>query len=137
MAKRDVLPYGHADFDILQAIIVKAVTANAAGWEIPTAQISKLTTKQNVWNSAWAIAKDKQNSTTAQKKNRDLARDEYEKVLRPFIQKWIYRNENMDGSDVEKCGLKPRENNQTPLNKPGTPAGKVKHGATGELVPVC
>lgn len=137
MAKRDVLPDGHQEFDTLQEIIVKAVTANAATWQIPVAEIAKLTAKQTIWNSSWAIAKDKQNSTTAQKKNRDIARGEYEKVLRPFIQKWIYLNENMDGADVEKCGLKPRDTNRTPVALPDAVTVKLTHGETREIIANC
>lgn len=137
MANTQPLPATDSDFDTLQAIIVTAVTTNALAWAIPTAEITKLTDKQTVWAAAWLVAKDKQNSTTAQKKAKDLARKAYEKVLRPFIQKWIYRNEAMDESDVEECGLKPRDTTHTPAAKPATPVVKVKRAETTELVSSC
>ena len=69
MAKNeDIIPSGDAEFDILQRVLVAAVLANAAGWNIPTIEITKLTDKQTIWDAAWAIAQDKQNSTTAQKR---------------------------------------------------------------------
>jgi hypothetical protein len=81
--------------------LVTKVTANKLAWGIPDAEITKLTDKQTVWDAAWLIAKYKLNSTSAQRKAKDLARGGYEKVLRPFIQKWIYRNELMDDAAVE------------------------------------
>ena len=137
MANEDILPAADQDFDTLQAIIVAAVTLNAAAWNIPAGEITKLTTAQTLWASTWAIAKDKQNSTSAQKKAKDLARKSYEKVLRPFIQKWIYRNESMDASDVEECGLKPRDTTHTKVTKPDAPVVKLKRGVANELVSTC
>ena len=137
MAKFDVIPDSDSDFDTLQAILVAAVILNAAGWNIPPTEITKLTDKQTIWAAAWLIAKDKQNSTSAQKKAKDLARKNYEKVLRPFIQKWIYRNESMDAAAVEECGLKPRDTGHTPATKPAQPVGSVKRKGVGALTASC
>lgn len=137
MATQEPLPSADGEFDTLQVIIVTAVTANATAWSIPTAEITKVTTAQAPWTSTWAIAKDKQNSTSAQKKAKDLARAAYEKVLRPFIQKWIFLNETMDASDVEECGLKPRDTSHTPATKPLAGTATVKPGASGELIAKC
>jgi hypothetical protein len=137
MADKDPIPATDQDFDTLQGILVTAVTANKLAWGIPDAEITKLTDKQTVWAAAWLIAKDKLNSTSAQKKAKDLARTAYEKVLRPFIQKWIYRNELMDDSDVEQCGLRPRDTTPTPAAKPPQPVVKVKRGETTELISSC
>ena len=137
MATQEPLPAPDSDFDILQGILVAAVIAHAAAWNIPAAEITKLTDKQTIWAAAWLIAKDKQNSTSAQKKAKDLARKAYQKVLRPFIQKWIYRNESMDAAAVEECGLKPRETGHTPATIPAQPVVTVKRGTLGELIPSC
>jgi len=132
------LPDKNGSFDILQGIIVKAVSDNAATWKIPTAAIGKLTAKQTIWSGAWAIAKNRKNSTTAQRKDRDIARKNYEKVLRPFIQKWIYLNEEMDEADVKKCGLNPRDTIATRVPVPEAPhIVTVARGQTGELLPTC
>jgi hypothetical protein len=135
--RKDVIPEADQDFDTLQGILVSKVTANKPAWEIPDAEITKLTDKQTVWATAWLIAKDKQNSTSAQKKAKDLARKGYEKVLRPFIQKWIYRNDLMDDAAAEQCGLRPRDSTQTPSTKPTRPVVKVKRGETTELISSC
>src|SRR4051812_22055312 len=97
MSATDPIPAPDHEFDDLQNTLITAVSdpANAA-WTIPAGEITKLTVKQAIWIAAWAIAKDKLNSTTGQKKAKDQARKNLEKVLRPFIQKWIYRNELMD-----------------------------------------
>ena len=137
MAHTHPLPAGDSEFDTLQAILVAAVSTNAVDWDILAAEITKLTDKQTIWAAAWLIAKDKQNSTSAQKKAKDLARKNYEKVLRPFIQKWIYRNEAMDDSDVEQCGLKPRDTTHTPATKPTQPVAIAKRGEPGELIGSC
>lgn len=137
MATKDPIPPADQDFDTLQGILVTKVTANKLAWGIPDAEITKLTDKQTVWDAAWLIAKDKMNSTSAQKKAKDLARGGYEKVLRPFIQKWIYRNELMDDAAVEQCGLRPRDGSQTPSTKPTQPVVKVKRGETTELISSC
>ena len=137
MANQDPIPSADSEFDTLQAILVAAVVLNAAGWDIPLTEIAKLTAKQTIWAAAWLIAKDKQNSTTAQKKAKDVARKNYEKVLRPFIQKWIYRNESMDDAAIEECGLKPRDPNHTAASKPDQAVVKVKRGAPLELIASC
>ena len=137
MTTKDPIPPSDQDFDTLQGILVAAVTTNKLAWGIPDAEITKLTDKQTIWDAAWLIAKDKLNSTSAQKKAKDLARKAYEKVLRPFIQKWIYRNELMDDSAVEQCGLKPRDSSHTPATKPAQPVVKVRRGETTELISSC
>ena len=133
----DILPPSDKKFDLLQEILVAAVIAKATDWNIPAGEIAKVTAKQGPWISTWAIAKNKQNSTTAQKQARDDARKNYEKVLRPFIQKWIYLNEQMDAAAVEKCGLKPRDPNRTAANKPEQAVVQVKRGEEGELITKC
>ena len=137
MANQDPIPATDSDFDTLQAIIVAAVVLNAAGWDIPLTAITKVTDKQTIWAAAWAIAKDKQNSTSAQKKAKDLARAAYEKVLRTFIQKWIYRNDSMDAADIEECGLKPHDTTHTPVPKPLLPEVTVERGTMGQLIAKC
>ena len=137
MSSIDVLPAPDHEFDTLQGILVAAVTLKLIPWDIPATELAKLTAKKTIWDAIWLIAKDKQNSTSAQKKAKDVARAGYSKVLRPFIQKWIYRNENMDDSDIETCGLKPRDPNHTPANIPDKPVVKVKHGASAELISSC
>jgi len=137
MANQGPLPASDNEFDTLQAIIVAAVTTNSVAWEIPATEITKLTNKQSPWAAAWLIAKDKQNSTSAQKKAKDLARKDYTKVLRPFIQKWIYRNEMMDDAAIEVCGLRPRDVTPTPAIKPDAAVVVVKRGVPGELITTC
>lgn len=137
MAKKDLLPGTDPEFDILQAILVAAVVANAAGWNIPLTEVTKLTDAQTPWTNTWAIAKDKQNCTTAQRKAKDLARSNYKKVMRAFIQKWIYRNDSMDDTAIEECGLKPRDTSHTPATKPGQPVAKAKRAEQGAIIGSC
>ena len=42
MATQEPLPAPDSDFDILQGILVAAVIAHAAAWNIPAAEIAKL-----------------------------------------------------------------------------------------------
>jgi hypothetical protein len=138
MANQDPIPGPDNEFDTLQGILVTAATTNKVAWGIPDAEITKLTDKQAIWVPAWLIAKDKLNSTTAQKKAKDLARKNYEKVLRPFIQKWIYRNELMDEEDVENCGLKPRDTTPSVKPAPATPGNiKIDRSQDEVLKPSC
>ena len=120
MGTIDLIPRPDNKFDTFQDVLVAAVSANAVAWGIPAGDVTALTTQQTLWAAAWNIAKDKQNSTTAQRKAKDLARVNYEAVLRPFIQKWIYRNALMDDAAVEQCGLKPRDKTRTPAPVPET-----------------
>ena len=133
----DVIPATDGDFDTLQGILVTAVTNNAVAWKIPPSEILKVTAKQAVWTPAWAKAKDKLNSTPAEKEAKTLARTEYEKVLRPFIQVWIYRNPDMDAAAVQNCGLKPRDTVHTAAQKPAQPVGHAKRGAPLEIDAEC
>jgi hypothetical protein len=138
MAKKDVLPSGDGDFDTLQNIIVNKVTTNAVTWNIPTGEITKLTTAQAVWIATWLIAKDKMNCTAAQRKAKDVARKAYEKVLRRFIQKWIYRNDDMNDGDVELCGLPPRDVIVSEGVAPEMPEViTLERGSTGEFTGKC
>ncbi len=138
MPSKDVIPEQDVQFDIQQDNLVSKVTTNAVAWGIPAGEITKLTDKQAIWTPAWNAVKVKQNATQAQREAKDIARHNYEKVLRPFIQKWIYRNENMDNADIEECGLRPRDTTPTDKPAPDTPADiQVKRGGSGELLPEC
>lgn len=137
MATPDLLPPTDPEFDTLQEILVAAVVANAVAWGIPAGEVTDVTTAQTPWTTTWAIAKNKQNATTTQREAKDLARKDYEEVLRPFIQKWIYRNAAMDSSDIELCGLRPRDNTRTPAVRPDKPVAVVKRGNDLELLAEC
>ena len=120
MANNSVIPRADIQFNDFQAVLVAAVTLNLVGWEIPAAQLAKLTEKQTLWDAKWLIAKDKQNCTSAQRQGKDSARKNYEKVLRLFIQKWIYLNEIMTNEDIEECGLTPHDKIRTKVPVPST-----------------
>ncbi len=120
MKKEDNLPRPDGAFDTFQEVMVGAVTTNLVAWEIPAPELAKLTEKQTIWAAKWLIAKDKKNCTSAQRQGKDTARKNYEAVLRPFIQKWIYLNEVMTDEDIEECGLTPHDKIRTKVPVPET-----------------
>ena len=120
MATTIVIPRPDGKFDDFQSVLVMAIIANAGPWNIPLAEITLVTDKQTPWQKTWAIAKDKKNCTTSQRNAKDVARKNYETVLRPFIQKWIYLNSSMDSTAIEQCGLKPHGKTRSKVPVPQT-----------------
>jgi hypothetical protein len=115
MATHDTIPSKDGEFDTFQGNLVATVTANKVAWAIPDPAIAELGTPQ----AAWA-AQNKKNVTTSQRTAKNEARTAYEKVLRPFIQKWIYINSNMTAADIELCGLKPHDKHHGNIPAPTT-----------------
>ncbi len=118
MSSIDVIPKKDTDFETFQSVFYAAVNTNQVAWGLPAADITSMGIQQGFWAAAWLIAKDKQNCTSAQRKAKDLARADYEALIRPFIQKWIYRNPLMDDAEVEQCGLRPRDRIRTKVPVP-------------------
>lgn len=138
MSGKDILPGKDAEFDILQQGLLHAITENATTWNIPSTEIMPLTSLQTAWAAAWQIARNKQNCSTAQRERKNEARKAYKKVLRPFIQRWIFRNANMDEAAILKCGLQPRQQRGAGSHKPLVPLQiKAERGEVGEIRVQC
>jgi hypothetical protein len=139
MSGKDILPTKDIAFDTLQEVFMKAVIAKAAVWNIPSGEISPLITAQSAWISTWAIARDKKNCTTSQRERKDEAKKRYKKLLRPFMQRWIFRNKNMDEAAITRCGLMPRQLRGAGSQEPPIPQlVTIGHGGgMGELIARC
>ena len=120
MATNNLIPRPDGEFDSFQSGFMSAINANAADWKIPSDDITVLTPLQEAWKTDWAIAKNKKNCTTAQRKAKDSSRKAYEKELRVFIKKWVYLNKNMDAKAIEMCGLTPHDTTRTKNPVPTT-----------------
>ena len=131
MSEHDLVPGADADFDTFQAKIITEVTTNATAWSIPTDDITPVTTAQGDWTEAWAIAKNKNDCTTAETKAKDVAREDLEEVLRPFIQRYLYLNPAVTASDRSKMGLKEHSTTRTPVSDPDTVPVMEYKAATG------
>lgn len=118
----DVLPSQDAKFDTFQLDFVNTVSINQIAWGITTDEITVLTNAQGFWKTAWQVARNYKNRTTAQVTAKIEARKGYAKVLRPFIKTRIYGNALLTAQDIENCGLKPHKTTRTPIGRPtGTP----------------
>jgi hypothetical protein len=118
MASRDVIPSSDNTFDTFQDNLYDKVTTNMSGWNIPQAAIDVLTPLKNAWDNAWDVAKVKTNRTATQVATKNLARKNYVKALRPFIQAHIYNNSAMSNDDIVECDLRPRDTVRTPVPVP-------------------
>jgi hypothetical protein len=118
MNERDVIPRKDTLFDIFQDNLVVKCNANMVNWNIPQPELDKLNSPQVLWNTTWNAAKNKNNRTAAQVAAKDLARHNYEEVLRDFIQAQLYRNDSVTANDLVECGLRPRDTVRTPVPVP-------------------
>lgn len=138
MSGKDILPGKDVEFDTLQEGIVKAVNDNALAWNIPASELSLLVPVQTEWTESWKIARNKLNCSTADRQRKKEARKAYMKVLRPFIQRWIFRNASMNAADIETCGLKPRNRRGEGSHEPLIPQKiKITRAESGTLLAQC
>ncbi|MGE0636126.1 MAG: hypothetical protein AB7P01_06785 [Bacteroidia bacterium] len=131
---KDVLPKNDAAFDAFQLNLFDKATTNQAIWNIPATALAVLMVVKTPWDAAWLIAKSKSNRTATQVSTKNVARRNYEKKLRPFIQSWIYRNDSMDDNAIVECGLKPRDKTRTPVSVPVTVPVITMEYATGNVL---
>lgn len=136
MASHDPIPAANDTFDTLQKTVVDKTTANKVAWGIPDGEISLLLPFQTDWNNTYPPTKDRKNTTTQQRKARDLARKNYTPKLRRFIKVWIYANDNMTDDDIVLCGLNPHDRIRTPVGLPATLPQVDTKPETGHLVKV-
>lgn len=129
------IPSKDSLFDNFQTDLVTAVTDNATAWGITTGELTALTAAQTPWTGTWAIAKNKDNRTSAQVLAKITARKNYEAVLRPFIQTRIQGNPLMTAADKLLCGIKPRDTVRTRIPVPtGTPLITIVNEAGNSVV---
>jgi len=113
----DYLPASDADFDIFQDNFMKKVEPKLEDWEIPEAKFTALQVLQTAWNSAWALAKDKDTRSRGDVRAKIVARKGYEAGLRRFVKTWIAFNDKLTDADIESLGLKVRDIEPTPKPK--------------------
>jgi len=116
----DYLPRTDANFDIFQDNFMGKVQPKLAAWGIPVADFTALQALQTAWNSAWALAKDKDTRSRGDVRAKEVARKGYEAGLRRFVKTWIAFNNNVTDADIESLGLKVRDIEPTPKPKIAT-----------------
>jgi hypothetical protein len=72
------------------------------------------------WSTAWAVSKNKNTATSADREATQLARRNLTAYLRPFVQTLIMRNANMTDDDIKACGLEPYDKTRTKVTRPDT-----------------
>jgi hypothetical protein len=105
MSKKDYIPGPDKDFDIFQANLSTMVAANAAAWNIPTKALEEIAPYAIRWNNAWAIAKNTGTRSHDEIVEKDLARKDYEAVMRPFVREFLASNSAVTDQQRAAMGL--------------------------------
>ncbi len=137
MSGKDPIPRSDSDFDIFQEGLVKAVLENAVLWQIPDSETENLSIGQSNWSEAWNKVKNKSTASGVQREAKNLERKKYCKILRPFIQRWVFRNPHMNSAAVETCGLKPRNYGKHGSLPPVPVRITIKRPDTGQMTAWC
>lgn len=109
-----------SDFDDLVNACMARVNLKKVDWSIDQADIDEVTPLLTIWNTKYAVVKNKNMANSADREAKTLAREELEPVFSNFIEVNIYRNANMNASDISSCDLEPRKTTRTPSGKPQT-----------------
>jgi len=131
MKEHDLIPRQNAAFDTFQSKIIKEITTHATDWNISGTNINPVTKAQGVWVTTWAIAKNRKDCTTAQRKARNVARTKLEAQLRPFIKRYLHLNPLVTSSDKSRMGLKEHDYSRHPAKIPETVPTVEYKAATG------
>jgi hypothetical protein len=109
-----------ADYDTLVNNLHDKVNTNMVLWNIPAAIVAAILALLTPWNMAWAISSVKASATSTDRKKTNLARAALSKYLRPFVQTFIMRNDNMSDADITSCGFQPYDRTKTKIGRPDT-----------------
>ena len=117
MPHHDYIPDQDARFDALFHGIRTYVTQKCQGtspaWtHIPAAKVIELVNGYAAWNDAWALTQTPH--TPAQTREKNRVRDREERMLRKFIQRYIYVDEPVTDLDRDNMGLPNRDQTRTP-----------------------
>jgi hypothetical protein len=118
--RKDPLNGKLTNYHIFVNNLYDRANTNQLSWNIPAPAVTAILPLLNKWNMKWAISKVKATAKSTDRKATTTARKNLTKYLRPFIQKYITRNTNLNDADVITCGLQPYDKTRTRIGRPDT-----------------
>lgn len=95
-ANDSYIPVDDGEFDDFQTILYSFIILHTPGtafpWGYPQARVDTLTTMKTRWDAAWLIAKNKNTRNKGDVKEKDDAREPYEKEIRAFVKEFLKNN---------------------------------------------
>jgi len=126
MNVHDFIPRSNTDFNVWQENLMLLLEPNVTNWGIAISDLTVLKGLQAAWETAFAMASNKQNRSAADVRARDDARVVYEKSLRNFVAQWLSNNSKIEDSDRSRMGITVKSATRTPVAVPVTsPVGRV------------
>jgi hypothetical protein len=118
MSSYNVVPAKDRHFDIFQEKLVTVVKTNFSLWGIEQTDLDNLLTAQKNWENIWSKTKKKKKRSNSERLEKELARNQYEAVLNPFIHKWIFRS---NGNGISHNTIRNNQLNRKENNTPYIP----------------
>jgi len=97
-----------------QAKLVNEVVTNAAGWGIPTGEVTALTTRRAAYEPLYIKSQEKKDRTSGDVDRHRQMRKTYEKEIQIFINAWIRYNALITRDERIEMGVPPRDFEPTP-----------------------
>jgi hypothetical protein len=108
------IPDADSTFDGWQFVFMSNLASRAPAWNVPLDEVAALQTLQTRWKTAYAAASDPGTRTKGAVKEKQEARDAYEKALRRMIRTYITYNPNISDKQREDMGLPVHKTSRTP-----------------------
>ncbi|MDR2138690.1 MAG: hypothetical protein LBP50_03975, partial [Tannerella sp.] len=118
MSRNDYLPANVLEFQNKVHNIRAQVTLNQTRWDISTAAMTQLDAPIAAFDAAVTVSENPLTRTSAAIRKRDEAREELEKVLRPFIQGHLVYNLNVTDDDLIGMDLPVHDRHPSPPDPP-------------------
>ena len=126
MKTNDFVPRSDTEFNIWQINLISEAEANGARWGLGTESITPLKPLQAKWTSAFTVACNKQNRTSADVQAKDDARYDFEPSLRSFVAEFLANNSKVSDADRTRLGLTVRSESRTSSPVPySSPVGRI------------
>ena len=104
----------------MQESIYAQVALHAAEWLIPEQSIAAFSDERRRWNDAYSVSLDPGKRTTVTVREKIDAREDYEALLRPFIQGRLMHNPKVTDADRRNMNLPVYDRTPTPAAPPST-----------------
>jgi hypothetical protein len=120
MKHADYVPRPDIEFDAWQIVLLAMIVSRATAWGIPADEVTALVASQALWTSAWGKASNTQTRSTADVREKDNAREIYERLLRAFVLQWLSYNKKVTDGERESMSLTVHTDERTPSPVPTT-----------------
>ena len=135
MPGKDLIPKPDALYDAFMTHFYQTVNDKLSIWKIPALEIAPATPLLVNWKDSYGNCVNKNTSSTIDIDTKNADKGALSAFTRPFIQKWIYLNTNLDDKAIKLCGLTPHSKERKHAGKPDTiPAVAYKNGPAFSII---